>query len=74
MAIQWLAPNGFFVNEVDAIEWLAPDGSFINEQPSAAATVTSLGGLHHIMEGMGDTGEGARVPQALHTIEHGISA
>lgn len=34
--------------------------------------VQSLGGLHHITQGMGDTGEGARVPQTLHTIEQGI--
>lgn len=32
------------------------------------------GGLQHIGEGMGDTGEGARVPQTLHTIEQGVAA
>lgn len=31
------------------------------------------GGLHHIEQGMGDTGP-ARVPQTLHTIEMGIAA
>ena len=35
--------------------------------------VTTPGGLHHIMEGMGDTGEGARVPQTLHTINQGVT-
>jgi len=39
----------------------------------AAGDVTSPGGLHHIMEGMGDTGEGSRVPQTLHTIEQGVT-
>lgn len=38
------------------------------------AAPTSPGGLHHISSGMGDTGEGARVPQTLHTIDHGIAA
>lgn len=36
-------------------------------------TVTSHGGLHHIQEGMGDIGDGPRVPQTLHTIEVGIA-
>lgn len=40
--------------------------------PSAVGGVTSPGGLHHVEQGMGDTGEGARVPQTLHTIEDGI--
>jgi hypothetical protein len=38
------------------------------------AGVISPGGLHHIWHGMGDTGEGARVPQTLHTIDQGISS
>jgi hypothetical protein len=39
----------------------------------ATTPVTGPGGLHHIGEGMGDTGEGARVPQTLHTIERGVT-
>ena len=42
--------------------------------PQAAPAVISPGGLHHIWCGIGDTGEGARVAQTLHTIELGISA
>jgi len=38
------------------------------------APTTSPGGLHHIPQGIGDTGEGARVPQTLHPIESGITA
>ena len=34
---------------------------------------TSIG-LHHIMEGMGDTGASGGIPQTLHTIEQGIGA
>ena len=57
----------------------------IDEGTSGSITIQSIGvtlgaipapvtglGLHHIGEGMGDTGEGARVPQTLHTIEQGI--
>jgi len=40
----------------------------------AAPPVQTPGGLHHIEAGMGDTSEGARVPQTLHTIEQGISS
>jgi hypothetical protein len=42
--------------------------------PTPAAAVTSPGGLHCIWEGIGDMGEGLRIPQTLHTIEQGISA
>lgn len=38
-----------------------------------ADPVTTLGGLHHIMCGIGDTGV-ATVPQTLHPISEGISA
>jgi hypothetical protein len=44
------------------------------QSAGAPATVTAPGGLHHISDGIGDTGEGARVPQTLHTIEQGISS
>ena len=44
-----------------AIEFVPPTG------------VTSHGGLHHIMQGMGDPGV-AVVPQTLHTIEVGVAA
>ena len=37
------------------------------------AVVEGHGGLHHIDQGMGDVGDGPRVPQTLHTIERGIS-
>jgi hypothetical protein len=43
-------------------------------QTAAAAGTQTPGGLHHVSEGMGDTSEGARVPQTLHTIDQGISA
>lgn len=32
------------------------------------------GSLHYISCGIGDPGEGVRVPQTLHVIEHGIIA
>lgn len=38
-----------------------------------AAPVTGHGGLHHIECGIGDVGSGPRVPQTLHTINHGIA-
>lgn len=42
-------------------------------QAETVPAVISLG-LQHVGEGIGDTGEGARVPQTLHTIEQGIAA
>lgn len=32
------------------------------------------GGIQHMDEGIGDTGEGSRVPQTLHTIDDGVMA
>jgi len=55
---------------VSAIDDVAAVGVAI-KQVAAPATVGLP--MHHIGEGMGDTGEGARLPQTLHTIEQGIA-
>jgi hypothetical protein len=47
--------------------------SSITQYFAASTPVISHGGLHHISEGMGDVGDGPRVPQTLHTIEQGIA-
>ena len=49
--------------------WFQPSWVF-----EVAVAVTAPGGLHHIWEGMGDTGSAGVVPQTLHTIEQGICA
>ncbi len=41
-------------------------------EPTAAPPPETHGGLHHIEQGMGDVGDGPRLPQTLHTIEGGI--
>ncbi len=54
------------------VHWFNPAAA-VAELQATAATVASHGGLHHISEGMGDVGDGPRVPQTLHTIDRGIA-
>ena len=73
MARQAQVPGGAYVNEVATAQRQVPGMQFVNETVAAAAVVTGPGGLHHIGCGIGDTGEGARVPQTLHRISEGIT-
>jgi hypothetical protein len=57
---EWTELNGY------QYDWLT--------EPAPPPAVVSHGGLHHIEDGMGDIGDGGRVPQTLHTIDRGIPA
>jgi hypothetical protein len=56
-----------------AISQRAISSVFQPKAAGAGAPIISHGGLHHISEGMGDVGDGPRVPQTLHTIEQGVT-
>ena len=55
-----------------AAVWYNPAAA-VAQQLATVVAVVSHGGMHHIGEGMGDVGDGPRLPQTLHTIDRGIA-